>query len=87
MPPGITRWAKHRRCYEHHIGNARDIRSQFETYYIDGKVQGLAEGEAKGKAEGKAEIIKNMHRAGFSVEQIALAVAMTQSEIKETLSL
>ena len=68
------------------MGNARDIRSQFETYFFAGKVQGLAEGEAKGKAEGKAEVVKNMHRAGFSVEQIALAVAMTQSEVKETLS-
>ena len=61
------------------------LSGKYDQGKAEGKVEGLTEGIARGLAEGKAEIIKNMHNAGFSVEQIALAVAMTQSEVKEIL--
>ncbi|MFI0348170.1 MAG: hypothetical protein ACH346_05310 [Chthoniobacterales bacterium] len=63
-----------RRRYDRHLGNTRDIRSQFETYYVDGKVQGKAEGKAEGLAEGKAEerrvLITSMHRSGLPQAQV-----------------
>ena len=83
-----------RRRYEYHIGNTRDFRSQFETYYVDGKSQGLAEGEAKGlakglaegkaegKAEGLAEVVKNMHGAGLPIEKISEFVKASKEHIE-----
>lgn len=52
--------------------------------------KGRAEGRAEGREEEKAEFILNMHREGFSFEQIARVARMEAEEIetlikKETL--
>jgi predicted transposase/invertase (TIGR01784 family) len=51
------------------------------------KEAGIAEGERRGRIEGerqgKAEIILNMHKNNFTLEQIALATAKTPEEVEE----
>jgi predicted transposase YdaD len=47
--------------------------------------KGRIEGERRGRAEEKNEIILNMHKNNFTLEQIALATANTPEEIKEIL--
>ena len=44
--------------------------------------KGRAEGRAEGREEEKAEFILNMHREGFSLEQIARVARMEIEEIK-----
>jgi predicted transposase/invertase (TIGR01784 family) len=52
-----------------------------------GRDEGIAEGERRGRIEGerqgKAEIILNMHKNNFTLEQIALATAKTPEEVEE----
>jgi predicted transposase/invertase (TIGR01784 family) len=74
-----------RRRYEHHMGGMRDIRSQFETYYVDGKREGLTEGLAKGKEEAMLEMIKKFHTSGFSLEQIANVLELPQDQVEKLL--
>ena len=42
----------------------------------------LEKGRTEGREEEKAEFILNMHREGFSLEQIALVARMEIEEIK-----
>ena len=42
----------------------------------------LEKGRAEGRAEEKAEFILNMHREGFSLEQIARVARMEAEEIE-----
>jgi predicted transposase YdaD len=45
--------------------------------------QGILEkGEARGKAIGEAKIILNMHKNGFTVEQIACATDKEEEEVR-----
>ena len=44
--------------------------------------KGRAEGRAEGREEEKAEFILNMHREGFSLEQIARVARMEAEEIE-----
>ena len=72
-----------RRRYERHIHDARIELSVSQTYYSEGKAEGLAEG----KAEGEANIIRNLHRLGFSMEQICQAVGLTQEQVEEIINI
>ena len=49
-----------------------------------GKAEGLAEGLAKGKAEGK---IIAYYDVGYSVEQIAEKVGISEEKVQEILAL
>ena len=54
----------------------------------EGKAEGLAEGLAKGKAEGKAEgKIIAYYDVGYSVEQIAEKVGISEEKVQEILAL
>ena len=59
------------------------LSGKYDQGKAEGKVEGLTEGIARGLAEGKAEIIKNMHRAGFSVEQISQIAGLKQDEVQK----
>ena len=48
----------------------------------EGKAEGMIEGKAKGKAEGKAEMIINMHKKGYTLEQIADVAGKSTEEIR-----
>ena len=43
---------------------------------------GYAKGEAAGRVEGKIEFILNMHKKGYSLEQIMDVTDMSEAEIK-----
>ncbi len=45
------------------------------------KEAGIAEGEARGRAEKEAQVIVNMYRNGFTLEQISLATGKDAGEI------
>lgn len=51
-----------------------------------GLAEGLAEGHAEGLAEGHAEIIFNMFRKGFTLEQIADIADKTEEEIQDIIN-
>jgi predicted transposase/invertase (TIGR01784 family) len=57
------------------------IRSE-KTLLIDKFDEGLA----KGLAEGTSKVIKNMHRSGFSIDQICTAVGLPESEVQDLIS-
>ena len=63
-----------RRQYERHIGNVRDAQSTLESSY--------SEGETKGRAEGEANIIRNLYRAGLSIEQLCQSSGLTQDQVR-----
>jgi hypothetical protein len=56
-----------------------------EVGIAEGERRGRIEGERQGRAEEKNDIILNMHKNNFTLEQIALATAKTPEEIKEIL--
>ena len=43
----------------------------------------FAEGKAEGKAESEANIVRNMHRSDFPIEQICKIVNLSQEEVKK----
>jgi hypothetical protein len=47
-----------------------------------GEARGKAIGEARGKAIGEANIILNMYKNGFTVEQIACATDKEEEEVR-----
>ncbi len=51
-----------------------------------GREEGIALGENKGRAEAQAEFIRNMHKNGFTAEQIAAATDKALDEVKAILA-
>ncbi len=86
-----------RLSYERHVKVNRISNSVLETYFsegrfegkTEGKAEGLAEGLVKGKAEGKAEtetsLVKTMHQAGMSIEQLSHFTGLALAHIKSIL--
>ena len=76
---------EHRR-YERHTHDARVELSVSQTYYSEGKAEGLAEGKAEGIAEGEAkreaEIIFSMHAEGLSISQITKFVKLSEEYVE-----
>ncbi|MBX9577848.1 MAG: Rpn family recombination-promoting nuclease/putative transposase [Chthoniobacterales bacterium] len=60
-------------AYERYVGDNRDAKSVWRTYYSDGK------------REGKAEMIHNLYRLGLPLEQIATAAQLLPEQIEEIL--
>lgn len=54
-----------------------------EELLEEGRAEGRQEGRAEGRAEGKAEVIINMKAKGFTVNQIAEILDMTEENIKQ----
>ena len=52
-----------------------------------GREEGITFGENKGRAEAQAELIRNMHKNGFTAEQIAAATDMNLEEVKTILEI
>ena len=50
-----------------------------------GREEGIALGENKGRAEAQAEFIRNMHKNGFTAEQIAAAIDKDLEEVRAVL--
>ena len=74
-----------RLAYERYMGDSRDSKSIWRTYYSDGQREGLAKGLAQGEVKGKAEMILNLHRLGLPLEQIAEAAGLSQQQVEEIL--
>jgi predicted transposase YdaD len=53
-----------------------------QAEFEKGEAYGKAEGERQGRVEEKNEIILNMHKNNFTLEQIALATAKKPEEIQ-----
>ncbi|MCX6957175.1 MAG: hypothetical protein NT164_01340, partial [Verrucomicrobiae bacterium] len=70
-----------RSAYERYVGDNRDTKSIWRTYYGDGE----RAGSAQGKAEGKSEMIHNLHRLGLPLEQIAAAAQLSPEQIDKIL--
>ena len=51
-----------------------------------GREEGITFGENKGRAEAQAELIRNMHKNGFTVEQIAAAIDKDLEEVRDVLT-
>ena len=51
-----------------------------------GILQGHAEGRQKGFAEGRQAMVANMVHAGFSVEQISVALGLSLEDTRELLT-
>ena len=47
-----------------------------------GRVEGRAEGRVEGRAEGEEKFILNMHRKGYTLEQIAECAEKTIEEVE-----
>ncbi len=75
-----------RAAYERHVGDNRDSKSIWRTYYSDGKREGLAQGLEQGRAEERAAVISNLYRLRLPLEQIAAAVEISSGEVQEIIS-
>ena len=53
-----------------------------EMGYAKGEAAGIAKGEVIGRSEERAYIILNMHKKGYSLEQIMDVTNMSEDEIK-----
>ena len=51
-----------------------------------GEAKGEARGKAKGAAEAEARLVGNMHKNGFTAEQIAAATDMDIKDVEAILS-
>ena len=51
-----------------------------------GREEGITFGENKGRAEAQAELIRNMHKNGFTAEQIAAAIDKDLEEVRAVLT-
>ena len=51
-----------------------------------GREEGIALGENRGRAEAQAELIRNMHKNGFTAEQIAAAIDKDLEEVRAILA-
>ena len=51
-----------------------------------GREEGITFGENKGRAEAQAELIRNMHKNGFTAEQIAAAINKDLEEVRAVLT-
>ena len=67
-------------------GEYMTLNDELERRYRSGVKEGLEQGLERGRADGIAEIIFNMHRNGFSVEQIASATGKGVDDVKSILS-
>ncbi|MCX6958294.1 MAG: hypothetical protein NT164_07150, partial [Verrucomicrobiae bacterium] len=70
-----------RSAYERYVGDNRDAKSIWRTYYGDGERAGLAQG----KAEGKAEMIRKMNDSGLPISEIVKFVELPQKEVEAIL--
>ena len=52
----------------------------------EGRQEGLAEGRQAGLAEGRQAMVANMVHAGFSVEQISVALGLSMEDTRELLT-
>jgi predicted transposase/invertase (TIGR01784 family) len=64
-------------AYERYVGDNRDSKSIWRTYYSDGKKEG--------KAEGKAEMIYNLYHLGIPKEKIAAAAQLSSEQVEAIL--
>ena len=86
-----------------HIDMVTRMENMMEYAKKEGHAQGLAEGHAEGHAQGHAEglveghaegvlyekqnVIQRLNKMGISIEQIAAAVEMNVSDVKNVLEL
>ena len=79
-----------RAAYERHVGDNRDSKSIWRTYYSDGKREGLAQGLEQGLEQGRAKeraaVISNLYRLRLPLDQIAAAVELSSEEVQEIIS-
>lgn len=58
-----------------------DVREEFRTQYIKGKVEGKAEGMIEGKIEGKIEMANALILQGVNLSIVAAASGLSQEEL------
>jgi predicted transposase/invertase (TIGR01784 family) len=71
---------KEREAYEHSLKNYRDLQNVKDTYFEEGKLEGIIEGEMKGKLETAI----NARKQGLPLDII---IAITQLEEAELLKI
>ena len=57
-----------------------------ESGLVQGREEGIAIGETKGISIGESRTIRNMHKNGFTAEQIAAATDKALEEVKAILA-
>lgn len=86
---------KERNVYQDSLRDYRDLRNAMETYFKEGKAEGIAEGKAEGIAKGKAEgiaegvvkgkltIARMMLESGEAVEKIIQYTGLSKKDIEK----
>ncbi|MGF1533431.1 MAG: hypothetical protein ACFCUI_06995, partial [Bernardetiaceae bacterium] len=74
---------KERNVYQDSLRDYRDLRNAMETYFKEGKAEGIAEGKAEGIAEGKVQIARMMLESGEAVEKIIQYTGLSKKDIEK----
>jgi len=68
-----------RAAYEHSLKNYRDLQNVKDTYFEEGKIEGLLEGEKKGKIE----TALNARMQGLPMDVIMAITQLSEEELKK----
>ena len=63
-----------------------EMKTNRELGEKEGEKRGLKIGEKRGRENEKKAVIKNLHKLNIPIEKIAVAVELTEKEVKEILS-
>jgi predicted transposase/invertase (TIGR01784 family) len=72
-----------RAAYEHSLQNYRDLQNVKDTYFQEGKEQGILEGEKKGKILGKIEVANNARKQGLPMDVIVAITQLSEEELRK----
>lgn len=82
---------RERKEYDAHMDNIMVQNDVLDTARDEGRAEGLAEGRtqglAEGRAEGRAETLRQLYRGGMDIKSIAIALGITEDEVKRACSL
>jgi predicted transposase/invertase (TIGR01784 family) len=67
-----------RAAYEHSLKNYRDLQNVKDTYFMEGKVEGILEGEKRGKKETAI----NARKQGLPMDVIVAITQLSEEELK-----
>jgi predicted transposase/invertase (TIGR01784 family) len=73
---------RERDAYQESLKDYWDLKSSMDTYFSEGKEEGLKEGIRKGRKEEKMTIAKNALASGLSVATVAQLTGLSEAEIR-----
>ncbi len=77
--------------YQDSLKDYRDLKSAMDTYFaegkeeglLEGKKEGLLEGKKEGLLEGKKEVARNLLKNGMDIDSVALATGLDRAVLQE----